>query len=54
MAESSTITREMIEAVYRALAGERHADRPGGSHEMMSELNPARDAGLRGRGGGNG
>jgi hypothetical protein len=42
-----------IEAAYRALARERHPDRPGGSHDMMSELNRARDAGLKERGGGN-
>ncbi|KNY20398.1 DnaJ domain-containing protein [Methylobacterium sp. ARG-1] len=45
---------EEIEAAFRKLARERHPDRPGGSHDMMSELNRARDAGLKERGGSNG
>lgn len=40
-----------IEAAYRALARERHPDRPGGSHDMMADLNRAREQGLKARGG---
>lgn len=43
---------EEIEAAFRKLARERHPDRPGGSHDMMADLNRARDAGLKERGGG--
>jgi hypothetical protein len=32
-----------IEAAYKSLAKERHPDAPGGSHEMMADLNKARD-----------
>jgi len=39
-----------IEAAYRSLARERHPDQPGGSHDMMADLNRARDAGLKERG----
>lgn len=31
----------------RALAAKRHPDRPGGSHDAMSEINQARDEGLK-------
>jgi len=41
-----------IEAAFRRLARERHPDRPGGSHDMMADLNRARDAGLKEQGGG--
>lgn len=44
--------RGAIEVAYRALAQKRHPDRPGGSHDMMADLNRARDAGLKERGGG--
>lgn len=43
-------SREQIEAAYRTLARERHPDRPGGSHDMMADLNRARDQGLKERG----
>ena len=46
-----TATGPQIEAAFRNLARDRHPDRPGGSHDMMSELNRARDAGLKERGG---
>jgi hypothetical protein len=32
-----------IEAAYKALAKERHPDAPWGSHELMADLNKARD-----------
>lgn len=38
---------DVIRAAYRALAAKRHPDRPGGSHDAMSELNKARDDGMR-------
>jgi hypothetical protein len=34
---------EDIEAAYRRQAKDAHPDRPGGSHDRMSELNAARD-----------
>ena len=37
---------DAINAAYRKLASERHPDK-GGSHDMMAELNAARDTGLR-------
>lgn len=36
-----------ISAAYRRLAAERHPDQPGGSNELMAELNAARDEALR-------
>jgi hypothetical protein len=41
-------TREIIEAQFRRLARDRHPD-AGGSHEMMAELNAARDAAIKER-----
>lgn len=41
-------TREEIVAAHRRLATERHPDR-GGSHEMMADLNRARDEALKER-----
>jgi hypothetical protein len=41
------ITRDVIEARYRRLATIRHPDKPGGSHDAMSELNRARDEALQ-------
>ncbi len=46
-----TASPEAIDAAYRALAQRRHPDRPGGSHDLMADLNRARDAGLKARGG---
>lgn len=40
-------TKPDIEAAFRALAVERHPDKPGGSEAMMSELNAARAAALK-------
>lgn len=48
---AETATVEQIEGVYRALARQRHPDRPGGSHDMMADLNRARAEGLKARGG---
>lgn len=48
---AETANVEQIEGMYRALARQRHPDRPGGSHDMMADLNRARDAGLKARGG---
>jgi len=45
ISESSNAT--VIIAAYRALAAKRHPDKPGGSHDAMSELNKARDEGLK-------
>lgn len=39
-------TAEQIRAAHRKLAQERHPD-AGGSHEMMADLNRARDVGLK-------
>lgn len=47
---AQTATREQIEAAYRSLARERHPDRPGGSHDLMADLNRAREQGLKERG----
>ncbi|MGH1591749.1 DnaJ domain-containing protein [Methylobacterium phyllosphaerae] len=49
---SELSNREAIEAAYRTLARDRHPDRPGGSHDMMADLNWACDAGLNEKGGG--
>lgn len=40
-------SQEDIEAAYRRLARERHPDRPGGSHDLMADLNRAREQGLK-------
>lgn len=37
------LTEDAVEARYRRLASLRHPDKPGGSHDAMSELNRARD-----------
>ncbi len=44
----SDATIEQIEAAFRRLARERHPD-AGGSHDMMSELNRARDQAMKDR-----
>lgn len=41
-----------IEAAYKRLARDRHPDRPGGSHDMMADLNRAREQGMKERGDG--
>ena len=41
---------EQIEAAFKRLARERHPDRPGGSHDMMADLNRAREQGMKERG----
>jgi hypothetical protein len=43
---SENATPDQINAAYRRLAAEHHPDK-GGSHNMMAELNTARDAGLK-------
>lgn len=48
LAVAQTATRAEIEAAFSRLAKERHPDRPGGSHDMMSELNRARAEALKG------
>lgn len=45
--DAPQITCEVIEARYRRLASIRHPDKPGGSHDAMSELNRARDEALK-------
>lgn len=44
--EAGRINRAMIDGRYRLLAAERHPDRASGSHELMAELNRARDEAL--------
>ncbi len=44
---AQTARRAEIDAAYRRLAAERHPDRPGGSHDMMADLNRARTEALR-------
>lgn len=44
-----TATAPQIEAAFKKLARERHPDVAGGSHDMMADLNRARDAGLKAR-----
>jgi len=44
---SATANADVIRCAYRALAAKRHPDRPGGSHDAMSEINQARDEGLK-------
>lgn len=36
-----------IQAAFRRLSADRHPDKPGGSHDAMSELTAARDEALR-------
>lgn len=43
-------TAAEIEAAYKRLARDRHPDRPGGSHDLMSNLNRAREQGMKERG----
>lgn len=40
-------TRSHIDAAYRRLAAIRHPDKPGGSHDAMSELNTAKAEALK-------
>jgi hypothetical protein len=37
-----------IQAAFRRLSADRHPDRPGGSHDAMSELTAARETALKG------
>ena len=46
----ASATPEQIEAAFKRLARERHPDRPGGSHDMMADLNRAREQGMKERG----
>lgn len=41
---------ESIQEAWRRLAAKRHPDKPGGSHAAMSELNRAREQGVKARG----
>lgn len=45
--DTPQITRDVIEARYRRLASIRHPDKPGGSHDAMSELNRAKEEALK-------
>jgi len=54
LALKPTATCADIEAAFKRLAHERHPDRPGGSHDMMADLNRAKSEGLEERGGGAG
>jgi DnaJ domain len=40
-------TREDVKAAYRRLASQFHPDKPGGSHEAMTELNAAQEKALQ-------
>ncbi len=40
-------SRDVVEAQYRRLAQDRHPDKVGGSLDLMSELNVARDTALK-------
>ncbi|TIT43732.1 MAG: J domain-containing protein [Mesorhizobium sp.] len=44
------ITRDVIESRFKRLAGLRHPDRPGGSHEAMAELTNAKEQALKEKG----
>lgn len=44
--DRATVTREGCKQAYRRLASKFHPDKPGGSHEAMSELNRAQEAAL--------
>lgn len=44
---SKAYSKQDIEAAYRRLSKERHPDAPGGSHDLMAELNAAREEALR-------
>jgi hypothetical protein len=44
--DRATVTREGCKQAYRRLASQFHPDRPGGSHDAMTELNAAQDAAL--------
>lgn len=46
-ADDARITRDDINARFKHLAKQFHSDKPGGSHEAMSQLNVARDIALR-------
>lgn len=41
------VTAADVDAAYRRKAKDAHPDRPGGSHDKMSQLNAARDAALK-------
>ena len=41
------VTHDMIAAFYREEAARRHPDKPGGSHDAMTELNQARAEALK-------
>lgn len=45
--DSRAVTKASIEQRFRDLSKERHPDKPGGSHDAMSELSRARDEALR-------
>lgn len=40
-------SREDVKAAYRRLASQYHPDKPGGSHEAMTELNAAQEQALQ-------
>lgn len=44
--DRATVTREGCKVAYRRLASQFHPDKPGGSHDAMTELNAAQDAAL--------
>lgn len=44
--DQTTCTREGVKQAYRSLASLHHPDKPGGSHEKMTELNAAQEAAL--------
>lgn len=46
-ATTAGISPSLIETRYRELAKQRHPDAPGGSHELMAELNAAKEEALK-------
>lgn len=46
----ASATPEQIEAAFERLARDRHPDRLGSSHDMMADLNRAREQGMTERG----
>lgn len=45
--DEAQITRDVIESRFKRLASQRHPDRPGGSHDAMTELNAAKSQALK-------
>lgn len=46
---NETASAEQIKAAWKAGVAKYHPDKPGGSHDLVAEINAARDAGLAAR-----